>query len=109
MAIFDRFQANQSSELKYPSLLGGNGPNSEERYGIFRTFKCTFGVSGFRGSVAGRGDCNPSIKKPRLHSGGHPGKFTLQFLMAFKIFSAQQLSLCVNSLDGGNSALVRGF
>ena len=25
--------------------------------GIFRTLKCTFGVSGFRGSVAGRGVC----------------------------------------------------
>ena len=25
---------------------------------IFRTLKCTFGVSGFRGSVAGRGVCN---------------------------------------------------
>ena len=25
--------------------------------GIFRTFKCTFGVSGFRGSVAGQGVC----------------------------------------------------
>ena len=28
--------------------------------GIFRTFKCTFGVSGFRGSVAGQGVCNTS-------------------------------------------------
>ena len=27
--------------------------------GIFRTLKCTFGVSGFRGSVAGRGVCKP--------------------------------------------------
>ena len=27
--------------------------------GIFRTLKCTFGVSGFRGSVAGRGVYNP--------------------------------------------------
>ena len=26
--------------------------------GIFRTFKCTFGVSGFRASVAGQGVCN---------------------------------------------------
>ena len=26
--------------------------------GIFRTLRCTFGVLGFRGSVAGRGDCN---------------------------------------------------
>ena len=26
--------------------------------GIFRTLKCTFGVSGFRGSVAGQGVCN---------------------------------------------------
>ena len=25
--------------------------------GIFRTLKCTFGVSGFRGSVEGPGDC----------------------------------------------------
>ena len=31
---------------------------------IFRTLKCTFGVSGFRGSVAGRGVCNPWV--PRI-------------------------------------------
>ena len=29
---------------------------------FFWTLKCTFGVSGFRGSVAGRGDCNISLK-----------------------------------------------
>ena len=27
----------------------------------FSEFKCTFGVSGFQGSVAGRGDCNTGV------------------------------------------------
>ena len=31
--------------------------------GIFRTLKCTFGVSGFRGSVGGPGDCRHGLQK----------------------------------------------
>ena len=45
--------------------FSGGGPN-----GIFRTLKCTFGVSGFRGSVAGQDVCNaiPTLSdaKPTL-------------------------------------------
>ena len=41
----------------FNSLLGPFFRGVEN--GIFRTLKCTFGVSGLRGSVAGRGDWNP--------------------------------------------------
>ena len=75
--------------------------------GLFRTLKCTCGVSGFRGSVAGRGVCNAaeSSEKGCDGSGRWPfsavsglGPFSMFFPMGF-LHRASSPFLRVHSLS----------
>ena len=43
---------------------------------MFRTLKCTFGVSGFRGSAASRGDGNPRVAYQKRLGEGPPSGTT---------------------------------
>ena len=63
------------------------------RNGVFRTLKCTLGVSGFRGSVGGPGDCNPELgrtlwscflskRRPKIQPRNRAKWFTLHLCRA---------------------------